>query len=66
MSKANFAEYANVSGLIGIIVSRQLATLNEMETVYSLPDALNLAEIITVGNYNEWAAMEASKHGNHS
>lgn len=64
MSKGAFAEYANVTGLMGVVISRQLATLHELETVYSLNDALNLAEIITVGNYNEWAAMEAAKNGN--
>jgi hypothetical protein len=50
-----------VSGLIGVIVARRLATLHELETVYSYEDALNMAEVITVQNYNEWVAMEAAK-----
>jgi hypothetical protein len=41
-----------VSGLVGVIVARRLATLHELETVYSYEDALNMAEIITVQNYN--------------
>jgi hypothetical protein len=50
-----------VSGLVGVIVARKLATLHELETVYSYEDALNMAEIVTVQNYNEWVAMEAAK-----
>ncbi len=45
---------------MGVIVARRLATLHELETVYSYEDALNMAEVLTVQNYNEWAAMEAS------
>jgi hypothetical protein len=41
---------------VGVIVARRLASLHELETVYSYEDALNMAEIITVQNYNEWVA----------
>jgi hypothetical protein len=44
-----------------MIVGARLATLHELETVYSLSDALDLAEIVTVRNYNEWVAVEAAK-----
>ena len=48
-------------------MARRLATLRELETVYSYEDALNLAEVIMVQNYNEWVAqaqaMEESKRG---
>jgi hypothetical protein len=46
---------------VGVIVARRLATLHELETVYSYEDALNMAEIIAVQNYNEWAAAEKGK-----
>lgn len=49
-----------------MIVARRLATLHELETVYSYEDALNMAEVLTVQNYNEWAAMEAAKNGKHN
>lgn len=39
--------------MIGLIVSRNLATLHELQTVYSYEDALDLAEIIIVNNYND-------------
>ena len=44
-------------------MGRGIATLHELETVYSLPDALNMLEVVTVQNYNEWVAMEAAKRG---
>jgi hypothetical protein len=32
-----------------------------MQTYYSYDDALDMAEIIQVNNYNEWAATEDSR-----
>ena len=51
-------EYPTVSSLVGVIVSRRLATLYELQTVYSLDDAVDLYEIAAVNNYNEWRASE--------
>jgi len=59
MNRARLAELANVSPVLGAIIGHRLATLRELETVYSLPDALDLLEIITVQNYNAWAAVQA-------
>ena len=50
-----------MSGMVGVILLRKFATLHELETVYSLEDAMNLSEIITVQNYNEWVAAEARR-----
>jgi len=33
-----------------------LASLHELGSVYSLPDALDMGEIVSVDNYNVWAA----------
>lgn len=66
MKGTGYADYANVSGIVGVLVGRQIATLHELDTVYSFQDALNLLEVITVQNYNEWAAMEAAKRGNNN
>lgn len=43
---------------LGIIISRKLATLHELDTVYGVEDAYNLLEIISVNNANE---IEMSK-----
>jgi len=47
--------------MIGVIVSRRLATLHELQTVYSIDDAVDLYEIAAVNNYNEWRASEEAK-----
>ena len=47
--------------MIGVIVSRRLATLYELQTVYSLDDAADLYEIAAVNNYNEWRSAEEVK-----
>lgn len=58
------ADMANVSGLMASLISNNLATLRELQTIYSYDDALDMSEVLTVRNYNEWAAREAaSKRG---
>ena len=47
------AGYPNVPRIIGIIVSRRLATLYELQTIYGEEDAHNLLEIIAVDSANE-------------
>lgn len=53
----------NVDGRIGAVVSRRLATLHELETVYSYEDLLDLYEIIVIDNINEIKALEQAKNG---
>ena len=50
--------YPTIPALIGVIVTRRLATLHELQTVYSLDDAYDLYEIAVVNNYNEWRHAE--------
>ena len=54
-------DYPNMSGLLGMLVIRKVATLHELQTVYSYEDALNMAEALAVQNYNEWVAMETRR-----
>ncbi len=56
--------YKNVGALTGIVVSRQLATLYELQTVYSLEDLLDMYEIIVVNSINESRAYEESRKKN--
>jgi hypothetical protein len=42
----------NLSRIVGGLVSSRLCTLHEMQTVYSLQDALDLWEVLSVDNYN--------------
>jgi hypothetical protein len=54
-------EYPTVPGMLGVIITRRLATLHELQTVYSIDDAVELYEIAAVNNYNEWRASEEAK-----
>lgn len=44
--------YPNVPMVIGAVISRRLATLHELQTVYSLEDAYNMLEVARVDEYN--------------
>lgn len=41
-----------------MVISKNLATLKELEEYYSLEDAYMLADIVKVNNYNEWVMMK--------
>lgn len=49
-------EYVNIGGLIGTLIANRVATLYELQTVYSLEDALDMYEAIAIPQYNEWKA----------
>lgn len=49
-------EYINLTALIGGLVSSRICTLRELQTVYSLEDALNLWEVLSVDGYNRQQA----------
>ncbi|WKZ84165.1 transcription elongation factor GreA [Ralstonia pickettii] len=46
---------------IGAVLSRQRATLHELQTVYGQEDLHDLLEIIIVDSHNERVAMERRK-----
>ena len=47
-----YAEYANVPLVIGILISNRMATLHELDTHYGVKDAYDLLEVVRVDNYN--------------
>ena len=50
-----------VSGLVGVIVARGMAGIEQLETYYSYEDALDLLEITQVNDYNEYLLMEEAR-----
>lgn len=44
--------------MIGAIVSARIATLHELETVYSLEDAYELLEVLSVDAINRRIAVD--------
>lgn len=51
-------EYPSVPALLGVVVSKKLATLYELQALYSYEDLWDFYEIILVNNYNESVMME--------
>jgi hypothetical protein len=46
-------DYANVPRAVGMVISRRLATLHELDTVYGSEDMWDLIEIAIVDTHNE-------------
>lgn len=47
--------------IMAALISRRYASLRELQSVYSLEDALDMYEIIAVNSYNEAAYAEAAR-----
>jgi len=45
--------YANFSPILGGIINARLATVRELQEFYSMNDALDMYEVMTVDNYNK-------------
>ena len=52
--------FKNVDGFIGQIISSGKASLNELKTVYTLEDALDIYEAEAITKYNEFLIAKAS------
>jgi hypothetical protein len=50
--------------IFGIIISKQLATLQEIKTIYTYNECLDLLDIILVDNYNEYLISESYNNNN--
>ena len=59
--EGNYKEYPNIPYLFGLLISRRIASLHELRTVYSYEDAVYMYEAIMVPKYNEWLAYERAK-----
>ena len=46
--------------MIGVIVSKQMATLRDIEEYYGMEDILNMVEIITIDSFNEYLAQKSN------
>jgi hypothetical protein len=51
--------YKNVSKVIGTLISKRVATLHELDTVYGVEDAYNLLEVVIVEGHNSMLAQGA-------
>ena len=53
-------DFKNIDGFVGQIIASGKATLNELKTVYTLEDALNIFEAEAISKYNEYLIGKAS------
>lgn len=54
-------KYPNIAQGIGLVVSERLATLHELQTVYSIEDLFSLIEILAVDSANEARIRKAAE-----
>ncbi len=50
---AEFLQYANVASSVGNVITAKLATLHELQTIYSFRDMYDLLEIAAVNASNQ-------------
>lgn len=55
-------EYQNIHPVIGVLVANRIATLNELKTIYSMEDAMDMYEAFIIPKYNEWREMQSAKN----
>lgn len=48
-----FAEYRNIPPIIGTVISKRIATLHELDTVYGTRDLYDMLEVVTIDDYNK-------------
>lgn len=58
---ARLADYTNVPRLIGAVISTGLATLDELDTVYSIEDCFDLLEIASINAHNKRVLNKRSR-----
>lgn len=54
-------QYENVPSIVGTVISRGLATLHEIDTVYGTQDLYDLLEIIAVDAHNQHVMNQHQK-----
>ena len=54
----SLAQYTTIPAVFGIVISKNMATLKELENYYSLEDVYIMYDIIKVNNYNEWISYK--------
>lgn len=53
----------NIPPLMASLIGGGLASLHELQTVYSLEDAFMLAEVLRLKNYHSWLSTKDVNRG---
>ena len=59
--KNGVVQYRNIDALVAFLIERKAATLQELKTIYTLEDAMNMQEALEVPLINQWHEMEREK-----
>lgn len=51
----------NINPRMALVISEGLATLHELQTIYSYEDLMLLSEVAQVNGYNEWCAYKSAE-----
>ena len=57
----NTARTENINPRMALVMSEGLATLKELQTVYSYRDLMVMSEVAMVNAYNEWCAYKSAE-----
>lgn len=63
VSSRGLVDYVSFPPLIGTVVSSELATLHELQSVYGVLDLYNFVELISVDGHNR--RIVGAQRGNH-
>ena len=55
------ASTENISPRMALVMSEGLATLRELQTVYSYRDLMMMSEVCMVNSYNEWCSYKSAE-----
>ena len=45
--------------MIGILISKRIATLKEIEEYYGMEDVLDMIEVVTIDSFNDYLASKS-------
>ena len=51
----------NINPRMALVMSEGLATLQELQTVYSYRDLMQMSEVAMVNAYNEWCSYKSAE-----
>lgn len=56
------AEYLNLPAVTATLISKRIATLHELDTVYGVRDAYDMLEVVTIDDYNAALVNQNADH----
>ena len=58
MGGIKFEQFPDGREVIGVLVTRRIASYRDLDEYFSADDALDMFEMLRVADYNEWQVMD--------